>query len=170
MAQTSKPLEEAIRKILWPYLKEVGFTKVSGRKFAREKNDVFQQLWVDANGVSKSRSTRIVLCSTFPFASPNGYMDPHGFIICGSKDWNMSKTEPANEGMHQVIAALASSELRALDEISNIETMLGSIKSLSQTPLQKTWHPTHLDLWERWRNGDVEVLSIVSENRQALKL
>jgi len=169
MAQTSKPLEGAIRTILWPYLKEVGFTKVSGRKFAREKNEVFQQLWVDANGVSGTRSTRIVLCSTFPFASPTGYMDPHGFIICDGKHWNMSKTEPAEVGMHRVVAALASSELQALDRLSSIEAMLASLEPLSKPPFERTWHATHLDLYERWKNGELEVLHVVSENRRALK-
>lgn len=171
MAQSSsKPLEDAAKAILWPYLQAAGFTKVSARKYAREKVGVFQQVWVDANGVSKAESTRIVLCATFPFASPNGYMDPHGFIVGLGKHRNMSTSELADAGMHHVVFALDTSELKKLDELSGIEKMLAAIKDLSQTPLQKQWHPMCIALYDRWKSGEPEALRIVSESRRALKL
>ena len=45
----SNPVTSALTSTLSPYLKALGFTKVTSRKFARERNEVIQQLWVDAN-------------------------------------------------------------------------------------------------------------------------
>lgn len=57
-------LTQAITTTLWPFLKNEGFQKVTPRKFVRERRDVFQQLWVDANGSGGSKRTFVVLCAS----------------------------------------------------------------------------------------------------------
>jgi hypothetical protein len=101
-------LAAAVSGILWPFLKEVGFKKATSRRFAREKNGVFQQIWVDANGVAKSKSTRIVLCCTFPYAELKGYMDPHGFIINNGKHYEDRKSTRLNSS-HNPASRMPSS-------------------------------------------------------------
>jgi len=97
-------------------------------------------------------------------------MDPHGFIICRGKHWDMSTVELATAAMQHIVTALAASELRALDELSDIDLMLSSIKPLQQSPAQKQWYPTHSALHQKWKSGDPEVLRVVAENRKALNL
>jgi len=165
-AQMSDPLTKAVNDTLWPYLKAEGFGKLSPRKFVREKNDVFQQLWVDANGVAGKRSTYVILCANLPFGPVNGYMDPHGFRISNGRSWGMATPQAAASSMQQVVEALKSSELRKLDEISSIGMMLALLERLSG----RNWHATYSQLHQKWLQKDAEALAIEQANRGALKL
>ncbi len=162
----SDPLTQAVKQTLWPYLQSEGFKKLTPRKFVREKNDVFQQLWVDANGVAGKRSTYVILCANLPFGLINGYMDPHGFRISNSRRWNMASPETAGTSMRQVVEALKSSQLQKLDDISNIETMLALLEGLSS----RSWHTTYSQLHDKWVKKDAEALAVERANREALKL
>jgi hypothetical protein len=165
-AHMSDPLTQAVNNTLWPYLAAEGFGKLSPRKFVREKNDVFQQLWVDANGVAGKRSTYVILCANLPFGPINGYMDPHGFRISNGRSWSMANSQAAASSVQQVVEALRSSELRKLDEISNIEVMLALLEKLSG----RNWYATYSQLYQKWLQKDVEALAIEQANRGALKL
>lgn len=162
----SDPLSSAVSSILWPYLKGEGFVKSTNRRFAREKNGVIQQVWVDANGVAKARSTRIVLCCTFPFASPEGYMDPHGFIIKGGRHFDMSTEVSAEKSMNGVVSFLRESELSALERLSSLEYLVASLKPLPN----REWHATYSQLAERWSKGDAELKASAESVRSKLKL
>jgi hypothetical protein len=162
-------LTSAVQGVLWPYLRSVGFRKVTARKFAREKNDIFQQVWIDANGVSGAQKTRIVLCCNFPFSSVSGYMDPHGFQLCRGKVWDMSEQESAVRSMQDAVEALKRSELNALDEICNFVYMLSSLEVLERPP-QDQWHSTSVALYNKWLRGDAETLAMVTKNKRALNL
>ncbi|HEY4338620.1 MAG TPA: hypothetical protein VGM97_01620 [Steroidobacteraceae bacterium] len=165
MGSASDPLTPAINSILWPYLRGHGFSKTTARRFAREKNGVIQQLWVDANGVAGRRRTLIVLCANFVFGSVKGYMDPHGFRM--RPRWDTSDPGLAELSMAQIVDALESTELAALDALSNASDMIESLKRFS---VKRTWYATYSELYRRWQNGDPELISIASENRRALKL
>jgi hypothetical protein len=166
MKQSPDPLTAAISKILWPYLKAIGFNKVSSRKFAREREGVFQQLWVDANGVSGKSSTLVVLCANFPFGSVAGYMDPHGFRICQAERWDTTTQEMAEKSMKNIVSCLESSEIEKLNSISNMVVMLESLKKYSQ----RNWYATYTELYERWNIKDSETWKIYEENKRKLKL
>ncbi len=165
-AHMSDPLTQAVNKILWPYLEIEGFRKVTARKFVRERHDVFQQLWVDANGVAGKRSTYVILCANLPFGPINGYMDPHGFRISNGRSWSMGNPEAATNSMRQVVEALTRIELRKLDEISSIDTMLVLLKGL----VGRTWYATYSELYQKWLAKDEQALAVEHANREALKL
>lgn len=162
----SDPLIQAANKTLWPFLQSEGFQKVTARKFAREKNDVFQQLWVDANGVAGKKSTYIILCANLPFGPTNGYMDPHGFRIANGRSWSMVNPEAAEKSMQQVVEALRKSELQRLNEISSINIMLALLEKMAG----RSWHSTYSQLHQKWKANDAEVLAVEKANREALKL
>jgi hypothetical protein len=162
----SDPLNNAISRVLWPFLKGAGFVRSSGKTFARERNGVIQQVWVDAKGVAGRKSTRITLCCTFPYAAPNGYMDPHGFVALRGKHFDMSTEESAQPAMESVVAALRDTDLSALDRISNAEIMLDALKAFTTRP----WHGTFSQLQERWLRQDPELVSAASATRRMLKL
>lgn len=160
------PLIQASSKTLWPFLQNEGFRKVTARKFAREKNGVFQQLWVDANGVAGKKSTYIVLCANLPFGPVNGYMDPHGFRIANGRSWSMMNSEVAEKSMQHVVEALRNSELQRLDEISSIDVMLALLENLAG----RNWYSTYSQLHQKWKANDAEVVAVEKANRGALKL
>jgi hypothetical protein len=162
----SDPLTRAVQTILWPFLKAEGFSKLTARKFAREKNGVFQQLWVDANGVAGKRSTYVILCANLPFGPIQGYMDPHGFRISNGRAWPMTTEELATASMQQVVAALSSNELEKLDAISDIDRMLVLLAKNPKTG----WHAAYTDLFRKWREQDPTLLAVEAANREALKL
>lgn len=159
-------LTHAITTTLWPFLKNEGFQKVTPRKFVRQRSNVFQQLWVDANGAGGSKRTCIVLCASLPFGPVNGYMDPHGFRIANGRAWNMATSESAADGMQQVIEVLRSHELAKLDGISEVEKLLVLLDGLPS----RNWHSTYSQLHQRWRDKDPEALALERANRVALKL
>jgi hypothetical protein len=162
----SDSLTRAVQTLLWPFLKSEGFSKVTTRKFVRERNGVFQQLWVDANGVAGKKSTYLVLCANLPFGPVQGYLDPHGFRISNGRPWPMSTDEMASASMQQVISALKSSELEKLDEFSSIERMFALLEKVPKTG----WHVAYSDLYRRWKEREADVLAIEAANRKALKL
>jgi hypothetical protein len=166
MKQAQDPLTAAISKYLWPYLKEIGFKKVTARKFAREWQGVFQQLWVDANGVSGKSQTLVVLCANFPFGSVAGYMDPHGFRICQAKRWDTATQETAELSMQNIVGSLNSREIEKLDVISNIPAMLEALKKYPQ----RNWFETYSGLNHLWEARSEETLKIYEENKRKLKL
>lgn len=160
------PLSRAVSEVLWPFLNGEGFKKSASRKFARERNGVIQQVWVDASGAAKNKSTRIVLCCTFPYAESQGYMDPHGFIINNGKHYDMSTELAAQTAMSQVVTALKQSQLAALDNIASSERMLAALKPFAN----RNWYAAFTELQQRWLSGDAELLQRAASNRQALKL
>jgi hypothetical protein len=177
MATSSNPLTAAVTSTLWPYLKGLGFTKVTARKFAREHNEVIQQLWVDANGVAGVRGTCIVLCANFPFGPVNGYMDPHGFRMGNSRgphgvrmgsgrSWNMSSIDSAQRAMEQIVASLRADDLKFLEEISDLDAMVAALRPYTL----HNWFETFSRQLEMWRNGDQTLRSAADENRRKLKL
>ena len=166
MPRSADSLTAVINGILWPYLESVGFKKVTNRKFARERNDVIQQLWVDANGREGKKRTCVVACVNFVFGQVDGYMDPHGFRICNGRFWNMGDRAMAEKSMTQVVAALRAHELQALEKIASVPFML----ELLEKPHHLAWHSYNSGLERRWRAGDAELLRIADENRRALKL
>ena len=107
------PLTVAVASGLWPYLKSIGFLKTTSRKFARERDGIIQQVWVDAAGFGGASRTFIVLCCNFPFGSVNGYMDPHGFRICKERTWDLSTPTAAEASVLEIVTALKSSQLEA---------------------------------------------------------
>jgi hypothetical protein len=159
-------LTHAITTTLWPFLKSEGFQKVTPRKFVRQRSEVFQQLWVDANGSGGSKRTCVVLCASLPFGLVNGYMDPHGSRIANGRAWNMATPESAVNGMQQVVEVLQSHELAKLDAISDVEKLLGLLENLPN----RNWHSTYSQLHQRWRDKDPEALALEQANRVALKL
>ena len=160
------PLTHEISKTLWPYLQSEGFRKLTSRKFVREKNSVFQQLWVDANGVSGKRSTFMILCASLPFGPLNGYMDPHGFRIGGGRSWSMATSDAAANSMRQVVEALRSADLQRLDAISTVEKLISLLKDLPG----RNWYVTYSQLHEKWLAKDPAVVAAEKANREALKL
>lgn len=166
MATSKDPLATAVAGVLWPYLKEIGFTRVTQRKFAREKNDVFHQLWVDANGVSGKRSTLVILCANLPFGPVNGYMDPHGFRICNGRTWNTGTPEAAERAMHLIVEALQASEIEKLNALSSVEALLGRLENLHR----REWYETCSSHYRRWLDKDPEMMATVEQNRAQLKL
>jgi hypothetical protein len=162
----SDSLTRAVQSFLWPFLKSEGFTKLTARKFVRERGGVFQQIWVDANGIAGKRSTRVVLCATLPFGPAQGYLDPHGFLVSNGRSWPTNTDDLASASMQQVVAALKFSALVKIDEISNVEKML----SLLENNPRSGWHTAYTELHRRWKERDVDVLAIEASNRKALKL
>lgn len=159
-------LTPAVTKILWPYLQGEGFTKLTSRKFVREKNGVFQQLWVDANGVAGKKSTYVILCASLPFGPVDGYLDPHGFRISNGRSWNMSNPDIATKSMSTVVEALRASDLPKLDAISNVEKLLSLLAGLPN----QSWFSTYSQMHQQWLAKEQSVLRIVDANRAALKL
>ncbi|QSI30219.1 hypothetical protein GNX71_11740 [Variovorax sp. RKNM96] len=159
-------LTRAITTTLWPFLKSEGFQKVTLRKFVRQRSDVFQQLWVDANGAGGSKRACVVLCASLPFGPVNGYMDPHGFRISNGRIWNMATPDSAAESMTHVIEALRSYELARLDGISSVEKLLDLLEQLPNP----AWHSTYSQLHQRWCDKAPEALALERGNRLALKL
>lgn len=159
-------LTQAITTTLWPFLKNEGFQKVTPRKFVRERRDVFQQLWVDANGSGGSKRTFVVLCASLPFGPVNGYMDPHGFRIANGRAWNMATPKSAADGMAKVVESLQARELAKLDGISEAEKLLDLLANLPS----RDWHSTYSELHQRWLNKDPEAVALERANRAALKL
>lgn len=127
---------------------------------------VVQQVWVDANGVSGRRSTRVTLCCTFPYAAPTGYMDPHGFVVLRGKHLDTSTENAAQTAMQSVVTALESAELAALDRIANPETMLEALKAFPTRP----WFASFTELQNRWSRGDPELTATAVQIRKQLKL
>lgn len=166
MATSKDPLAAAVTGVLWPYLKEQGFSRATPRKFAREKNDVFHQLWVDANGVSGKRSTLVVLCANLPFGPVNGYMDPHGFRICNGRTWNTSTPEAAERAMHLIVEALKTSEIEKLNALSSVDALLGRLENFQR----REWYETYSSHHQRWLANDPEIMATVEQNRGQLKL
>jgi hypothetical protein len=68
--------------------------------------------------------------------------------------------------MKQVVSSLEKSQLAALDNISNSEHMLASLKPLTT----RNWYAVFLALQERWANGDAELQHKAEANRRALKI
>lgn len=147
-------------------MKNEGFTKVTSRKFVRQKNDVFQQLWVDANGSGGQKRTCVVLCASLPFGPVNGYMDPHGFRIANGRAWNMTTPDSAADCMLQVVEALRSHELNKLDAISSVEKLLGLLEPLAN----RNWHSTYSVLHQKWLAKHPEALALERAHRAKLKL
>jgi hypothetical protein len=147
-------------------LKAKGFTRRTSRRFARERNNVFQQLWVDANGVGGKRRTLIVLCANLPFGPISGYLDPHGFRICSGRMWRSDTAELAEKSMLQVVEALQTSELAKLDAISNVQSMVEALKPLTG----RSWYAIYSELHRKWLEKEREVLALQDSNRQDLGL
>ena len=166
MATSGNPLTSAVTGILWPYLKDLGFTKFTARKFARERNGVIQQLWVDANGVAGARRTVVVLCVNFPFGPVNGYLDPHGFRMGRGRGWNMSSAESAGRAMEQIVGQLQSGELERLEALSDLDAMAAALRPFTQ----RNWHEVFSRQLQMWRNGDSALRIAADENRRTLKL
>ena len=166
MATSKDPLAAAVTGVLWPYLKEHGFTRSTPRKFAREKNGVFHQLWLDANGVSGKRRTLVVLCANLPFGPVDGYMDPHGFRISNGRTWNTSTPVAAETAMHGIVEALRASELEKLNALSSVEALLDQLENLHR----REWFETYAPQYQRWLAKDPEVMATVEQNRAQLKL
>ena len=145
---TTDPLTPAVSRILWPFLQSAGFKKVTNRKFARDRGDVVQQIWLDANGIAGRKKLQVTACANFVFGGIDGYMDPHGFKCCNGRSWNATKPEAATIAMEQVVAALRDHEMPVLDRLSNVDAMLAA----------------------RWRHQDLELLRIADGNRRLLKL
>jgi hypothetical protein len=160
------PLAREISMTLWPYLESEGFRKVTSRKFARERNGVFQQLWVDAAGVSGKKSTYVILCASLPFGPVNGYMDPHGFRIGRGRSWSMATPEAAATSMRQVVEALRSTELPRLNAISSIENLLSLLKDAPG----RDWYATYSQVHEQWLAKHPEAMAVEHSNREALGL
>lgn len=165
--RASDPIAAAGTRYLWPYLSRTGFGKVTQRKYARVRNDVVQQLWIDANGSGGKSRTRVILCVHFIFGDLDGYMDPHGFIICGGKSWNMSTSDSADHAMQLVVAALEQTEMKRLDELSSPEAMLRALAAFSR---RADWHREYSTLWDRWQRTDADLLRKAERNRVALGL
>ena len=159
-------LTQAITTTLWPFLKNEVFQQVTARKFVRQRGDVFQQLWVDANGSGGSKRTCVVLCASLPFGPVNGYMDPHGFRIANGRAWNMADPGSAADGVASIVESLRSHELAKLDGISAIEKLLDLLADLPS----REWHSTYSRLHQEWLNQDSEALALERANRAALKL
>lgn len=166
MNRSKDPITAAARSHLWPYLEGIGFVQVTPRKYAREKADIIQQLWIDANGVGGKSRTIVILCCNFPFGSIDGYMDPHGFRICDEKRWNMSTHVRADAAMKEVVTALEESELDKLDGISTSADMLRALKGF----WRKEWYEANIVLAKRWVEGDEAMREISRKNRAALNL
>jgi hypothetical protein len=166
MATSKDPLAAAVTGVLWPYLKEHGFTRTTPRKFAREKNDVFHQLWVDANGVAGKKSTLVVLCANLPFGPVNGYMDPHGFRISNGRTWNTSTSEAADRAMHLIVETLQASELEKLNALSSVQALLDRLENFHR----REWYETSSLNHQRWLAKDPEFMATVEQNRAQLKL
>ena len=177
MATSSNPVTSALTSTLSSYLKGLGFTKVTNRKFARERNEVIQQLWVDANGVAGARRARIVLCANFPFGPVSGYMDPHGFQLGSSRgphgvrmgsgrSWNMSSVDSAQRAMEQIVTSLQAGEIKFLEELSDLDTMVAALRPYTR----QNWFDTFSRQLEMWRSGDPTLRSAADENRRKLKL
>lgn len=166
MKRSKIPLTAAITSYLWPYLKEIGFVKVTPRKFAREKDGIVQQLWVDANGFGGCEDTLFILCSNLIFDKVGGYFDPCGFRICDEQSWDMSTHESADEAMKEIVKALKNTELQKLNQISTIDTFLSALDGYWRTEQVKECH----DLVKLWYARDKEVLNMAQENRVRLKL
>jgi hypothetical protein len=159
------PLTAAVSEVLWPYLKTIGFRKRTPRRFARERNETFQHVWVDANGWGGKTSTLIILCATFPFGAVNSYMDPHGFRICNDRRWDTSTHDSARLAMREIVDVLQATELDKLDQLVSPEVMLSKL----QGPWSG-WFPQTYALLKRWRANDNEVVAMVGANRRALAL
>ena len=78
----------------------------------------------------------------------------------------MASPETADASMRQVVEALKSSQLRKLDDISRVGTMLALLEGLSG----RNWYTTYSQLHEKWTNNDAEALAVEQANREALKL
>jgi hypothetical protein len=166
MKRSIDPLTAATTTYLWPFLKSVGFKKLSPRKYAREINDTIQQLWVDANGFGGKRRTLFVLCVNAVYGNQSGYMDPCGFRICKSETWDMSTLESADNAMQEVVKALKETELERINSISSIEGIVTSLEGFWRTE----WYEQNKYLAERWRKKDPELLELAEKNRKEFKL
>jgi hypothetical protein len=166
VATSRNPLTAAVTSTLWPCLKELGFAKVTNRKFARERNEVIQQLWVDANGIAGARGTIIVLCANFPFGPVDGYMDPHGFRMGRGRRWNMSSVDSAQRAMEQIVASLQAGELKFLEDLSDLDAMVAALRPFAHN----NWFEIFSRQLELWRSGDQTLRSAADENRRKLKL
>lgn len=162
----SDPLTNEVTRTLWPYLQSEGFLKVTPRKFVRESNGIFQQLWIDANGFGGKKRTYVILCASLPFGPIQGYMDPHGFRIGNDRTWNMATPEAALKSMQQVVAALREHYLLKIEAISGIEILLDLLKDIPG----RDWHTTYSQAYEKWLAKDPELLAVEEGNRRALKL
>jgi hypothetical protein len=156
-------LTAAVDAILWPYLRELGFGRVTARKFARRRNDVFQQVWVDANGRAGKQATCVIVCCNFPFGPVDGYPDPHGWRV-GDRSWNTSSERGAGLAMTQALNALQHVELAKLDQLASIDSLLGSLAGYPD------WLEVFTDQARRWRQGDVELAAQAIDCAVRLKL
>ena len=166
MKRSKDPLTASITSYLWPYLKSIGFVKVTPRKFAREKDGIVQQLWVDANGFAGREKTLFVLCSNFIFDVVDGYFDPCGFRICDGERWDMSTHEKADAAMQEGLTALQKTELQKLDNVSSIDGYLQALEGFWRTE----WYVDCKELSDRWSQGDQELIDQAKSNRELLKL
>ena len=162
MPRSKDPLTAAVTSYLWPYLKNLGFKKVSPRKYAREASDTIQQLWVDANGFGGKSQTLIILCVNPVYEGQTGYKDPCGFRICNDKTWDMSTHEKADRAMQKVVQALNETELEKLNAISSIEGILESLKDFWRIE----WYEKSKELAKRWSSNDPELMQKATENRE----
>ena len=166
MKRAKDPLTAATTSYLWPFIKNQGFTKVTSRRFAREQNDIIQQLIVDANGFNGKASTYIILYSTFVFSHIDGYNDLAGFRICEGKSWDMSTHDNADKNMMKVIDALEKTEIKKLEKSNTIDNLLNTIKPF--------WDKKRLKQYSsqvsKWYSQDKTLLDQALSNRQELKL
>jgi hypothetical protein len=166
MKRSKEPLTAAITSYLWPYLKTIGFVKVTPRKFAREKNDIVQQLWVDANGFGGRENTLFILCSNLIFDKVGGYFDPCGFRICDEKSWDMSTHEKADSAMQEVVEALKTTEFDKLEQVSTVESFLNALEGFWRTE----WYQECNELARHWLAKDEKLIEQANFNRGELKL
>jgi len=158
------PLTAATNSILWPYLRGKGFVKVTARRFARKRGDVYQQLWIDAKGVAGMKSTRMVLLAMFPFESVDGYFDPHGWWFGDGRTRDMSTAGKADAAMPHVVDALERTELSKLDALDSTDVLLERLEGWPD------WREHASKQMQRWRAGDPELLAAVAANARRLKL
>ncbi|MFT3805442.1 hypothetical protein [Arenimonas sp.] len=159
-------LTQAVDKILWPFLQQEGFVQRTSRKFVRERNDVFQQIVIDANGAGGKSRTVVMLFASLPFGPVGGYLDPHGFLLGSGRRWRMETADVAQKSMTQIVEALRRHELEKLDGLSDLPAMIESLRPLTH----RSWHATYADLYSRWRASDAEVVAIHQSNRATLGL
>lgn len=164
--RSKDPITAAITSYLWPYLKEVEFTKSTARNFSKEKNGFFQQIWIDASGFSGRESVRLHF-SVMPIAVNN----IKGYSVGDSYDsFDMSSHDRADSAMQEVIKLINNKFLLYLDNLSNYEAF---IKEFSNYGLgEESYKQDMLKKLEKWKCNNFSKLEIskIKENRIQLKL
>ena len=164
--RSNDPLTAATTSYLWPFLKENGFSKSTARKFSKEVNDFFHQIWIDANGFSGKKSVRLHYC-----IMPNAQQNINGYSVGNYIPiGNVSTHENADKAMKKIIETLEKQLLKKMDKLSNYKKFTKEFNT-NGYGIQE-YKQEMMIKFSQWEQGTFsnEDLNQINSNRVKLKL